>query len=955
LIFKEFKNLFSRVCLMLTTGVDNFPGTTGVDVFQGTISNLAGTLQATDKIDGGDGTSDRLELAQSIDWSGFTTGSVKNVETVQLTNSGGTARTFNASGISDAKHFILNAANAGFTLVDLPSGVNQITLNGQTTGTLTTNFKAGAAETSPTALTDKVTLNLNGVGGTTDAPIDVNLGSIEELAINSVGTNNIDDLGATRKMSVAGSGDITIRTVPTSLTEFDGSAATGKITATLSAVTGGGLKSIKGGAGADSITLVQAGLPSTATIDGGAGSDTLNLTSAGGTTLYKMTGVEHLSLTAVTGAALNFIASDVKDLSKVTTVAAVAQSVTFTDMGNVDMEFVSSGATVQDGAVASDHTGATVVNYSALAATTSARTITAGINPLADYTFSKAPGKLTVNVNDLVANAGSTITAAKASSVELNVATGKNKAGTELTEFASTITAEEATSIKVNALGKVTGGEISAAKATSAEIVNGENEFTLDLATPELTTLSIKTGANLGVDGTTILSKLQTLTAAADKGTVTFGNDLAAINSLTLSGSGSDSKVVLLGALGAIGNGYGLSLTASGLKAGVSADPTAVGLQIGNIVIGKGYDVSLNLSGMSGGATITTINDTVTNSLPKDITINAAGMGGTLNIGAIKGSGNVTVNAKGAYDVALSTIQGATVTVDVSGTTESGGIVIGNITAKSSVNVSYQTGATNTRIINATEDSTALSVTVNGGALKDDITINGDAASTTITVAGNLGATDDIVTVNNTGSKAKGINISALLNYDKSELYGGAGSQTIVGGNGDDIIWGGAGADTLTGNGGKNSFRFNAGDSAFSAPDTITDFKLGDEIWIGFGGYADTAAFILGKAAAKDATDAGTSAAVINEFGVATFANMTTAPTTLQLAAQAVNTSVGASSLAKWAYFQFGGNTYLFVDGDDSATLSSSDLVINLVGVPVPSFTLTDAASDTTGLSGFGA
>jgi hypothetical protein len=126
------------------------------------------------------------------------------------------------------------------------------------------------------------------------------------------------------------------------------------------------------------------------------------------------------------------LGSNVSGLETISTVAAVAGGVTLTDMGAVDLTFVSSGATVDAGDVTSDHTGATVLNYNALAATTAARTVTSGIDPSADYTFSESTGVLTVNVNDLVDNANSTVTAAKASSVVLNVASGKNTASTEL-------------------------------------------------------------------------------------------------------------------------------------------------------------------------------------------------------------------------------------------------------------------------------------------------------------------------------------------------------------------------------------------------------------------------------------------------------------------------------------------------------------------------------------------
>ena len=934
------------------------PGTTGVDVITGTVSSLQGTLQATDSITGGTG-NDRLNIDMSLDFSGFTKGGVSGVETIQLTNTGGTVRSFDATGVADATTIVLKAANAGLTLVDLPTGVKTLSLDGQTTGTLTTSFVAGAAETGAAALTDAMTLNLNGVGGTTaTTAIDLTINSIEQLNINSIGTNNIDDLGATRKMAVAGSGDITIRTVSSSLTEFDGSAATGTITATLTNAAASALKVIKGGSAADTFTVVQADLPSTASIVGGDGADTLSYsTAAAATTLYKMSGVENLSLTAVATGALTFIGTDVTDLSKVTTVAAVAQAVTLTDMKTTNMEFVSSGTTVDAGDVTSDHTGTTVLNLSALAATTTART--AADTPAADYTFSAATGKLTVNVNDLVnagdgttGTAGVVITADKAGSVELNVAAGKLSGGTtDVTEFDGQIFAAAATSIAVNATG-ILNGAITAGEATSAVIVNGSNAAAFNLATAKLTSLNITSGANIQVDAGAALTKVQSLTVNASKGITTFGNALAAANSVSLQGSGTTSEVVL-NTLGAATNGYGLTLSAQGLASEGTAASPQLGLTVGAITVGTGYDVAVNTSSMTGGATIASITSTGTTDIPKNIEITAAGMGGLLTVtGAILGSGNVTVNAKGAYDVALTTIQGAAVTVDVSGTTESGGVVIGDITAKTSANVTYQTGAANTQAILATSDSTALAVTVNGGALVDTITITGGAAQTTLTVAGNLGASTDVLTVTNTAATATGINISAMTNYDGATLTTGAGAQNIVGGAGADIIRGGANTalagDSLTGGAGKDSFRFNNGDSPYTAPDVITDFAAGDEIWLDFKSDPMT------LAADRTAVAGTTTAAALDAYGVVTFATLTTAPTSLLEAATLVE-AIETAAIGRYNFFAYGGKNYIFFD-DGNDLLATTDLVIELTGVSFPTATLADANTDTafTGLSGFG-
>ena len=937
---------------LTTSTTDNLTGSPNADSFSGSVSNAAGTLQVTDKVSGGAG-DDTLSVALSIDFAGFTTGSVSGVETIALSNTGGTSRGFDASGITGATTYTLDGTNAGFTLTDLATGLKTISLSGQTTGALTTTFVNGAAETGASATSDALTLNLNGVGGTTaGSAIDLTLNSFEVLNIVSTGTNNIDDLGATRKMNISGAGDITVRTVSTALTEFDGSAATGKITATLTSAGASALKSVKGGSKDDTLTVEAGDLPSTATLAGGDGTDTLSYSTAALTTAqYSMSGIENLSLTATSGT-LTFIGSKVTDLAKVTTVAAVAGAVTLTDSGSGAREFVASGATA-DVAISSDHSGSTTVNYSALAATTTARTVTAGIDPLADYTFAESTGTLTVNVNDLVDVAGSTITAAKVSSVELNVASGKNDVGTELTEFNSTITAAAATSLKVNASGILgAAAKITAGKATSAEVINGSNAGRIQLDTAALTSVKITTGSDLSGLDAAALTKLQTIDITATKGIVTFANTLAAARSITLAGTGTTSEA-RFGALGQASNGYDLSVTASGLAGGGTTASPAEGLTLGAMVVGTGYNVTLDVSKMTGGLTATSITSTGDTDLPKDITVNAAGMGGTLAFtGGIKGSGAVTVNAKGAYDVALTTIEGGTVVVDVSGTTEATGVVVGNITAKSSATVTYQTGAANTQTILATADSTDLAVTVTGGALKDTITVTGGAVQKTMTVSGNLGATTDEITVTNTasGATATGINVSALTNYDVAILTTGAGAQTIVGGSGKDTIRGGQNAsttgDTLTGGAGNDSFRFEAGDSPYTAPDRITDFSSGDEIWLGF---ADT---IPNATANRTAVTGTTSAAAMDVYGVVTFATLSTQPASLAAAATLVEAAQDHAA-GRYNFFAFGGKNYIFVDNGVN-DLDVNDLVIELTGISFPSATLTNNNGGT-GLSGFGA
>lgn len=83
----------------LTTGTDHITGTANDDVINGVASSLTAdrTLNSEDVIDGAEG-NDTLNVAMQGNFSGFTTGSMTNVEKVVLTNEGNIARSFSAKG-----------------------------------------------------------------------------------------------------------------------------------------------------------------------------------------------------------------------------------------------------------------------------------------------------------------------------------------------------------------------------------------------------------------------------------------------------------------------------------------------------------------------------------------------------------------------------------------------------------------------------------------------------------------------------------------------------------------------------------------------------------------------------------------------------------------------------------------------------------------------------------------
>ena len=933
--------------LALTTSLkDTLTGGQGADIFSGVYNLLSSsTLNVGDKIVGGAG-NDTLTLTVGAAFPGFTTGSVSGVEAISLANTGGSSTTFDSTGITGATSYSLDTKIASITsLTNLPTGVATISLDGQTDATtFTTAFAAGAAEIAGT--TNAVAFNITNVGkvdavlGTLET-VAVDLGSFETVNVTSTGDNSISFASAPKAITISGAGTTEVTSVANGLTSFDASAATGKVTATLTGVTtAASLKTVKGGSGVNTFTLDEADLSANATITAGAATtDKVTLLSDGGAVEYTMTGVETLALSTNSTANLLFSGASTTGLKTITSTTTLQKQVDFVNMGANDLTFTSTAGTHENGDINSDHTGATTVNFNG-ASSNSGKTAS---TPAADYSFTDAAGALTVNVNAYVNNTSANVTAAKASSVTVNVTGSLDDTGqTQRTVFGDTITADTASSFAVTSTagGFITGATLSGTKATSANIVNSTSTGSITLTTPALTKLDLTSGAALTVTGSSV-AKVEALTVAANSGTTTFTAALPKLSSATLSGTGTTSKASL-GNLGG-DNAVDLVVSATGLKGGIA---------IGTLNTGAGYDVTVNMAstgGTSGASTITSIGQTT---VGDDVTVNASSVAGNLTIGDISGTGNVKVDASNtAGVVSLSTLTGKTVDVNLTGTAATSSV--GDVTAKTSATVALNVLTANTNTINASTDSTDLAVKLTGGILADAITIKGSANQSTITVTGGLGASTDSLTIDAVYSSAQTIDISALTSYDASTISTRAGADIIVGGSGVDTIFAGVGQDKMTGAAGADVFLFSSGDSTYAAPDEITD--LGKTDVIKFNNYDITIGSGVGGGTAVTGSS---SVATVTAAGVATFALTTTATYKDTLYEVAGLVDAALTKAGNSAIFDFGGTTYLYIQAADNATgaadVSTSDVLVKLTGVVIPTVTLA-APSSGTGLSGFGA
>lgn len=911
----------------LTTGVDTFTGSDKDDLFKGSVSTLTSdnTLNPTDTLDGGAGI-DTLKVNVNSDFTGFTTGSLKNVENIELTNVSSVARSFDATGITGATKYTINANNnAGVNLVDLDKTVDVSVSNIKDTATFTTAFNASAKELTGTS--DAMNLAISSLGVVDDAATTVNEEKVVNVTLNSIETANVSATNSNvisftgtdlKALNISGAGNVKVNTVTISLTSVDASASTGAIDIDTTATTST-LTSVKTGSGNDKVKLNTADILANGTISLGAGEDTLTLASGATTVQYTLSGAETLALDGVTSA-LVFSGANVSGLTTVSTVAANNAATSLVNMGTQALTVDNKGATVETGDLSSDHAGATTLNYKADAASVTTKTAQTSA---ADYTFDNSAAALTVNVNEYTNTTGSDISAAKATSVTLNVASGKSAASTpaEVTTFNGTITAAKATSVTVNAEGALgAASRITAAEAKTATITNGATAGTLQYVGAKTTDLTLKSGSTSFTFATgTDLSAVQNASFTMDKGALSFAipanGNLAKASSVTLAGADTTSAITL-GNLGAITNDYGLTLTASGLKAG---------LTVGNLDVNTGYDINAVVAGVKGATSIAAGGNIGTAAKAKNITVDAQNVGGTLALGAITGTGAVTVKLDGTSGaVTLGAITGKTVNLDASDTI--GGVVTNTYTvnATDSATIAVSSLLTSTVNIDANATSTALTVALTGGIAADVIDIDTVATSTSVVVTGDLGLGTDTVNLADVtyATTAMTKDISGLLNYETAIITGNSAKDTLKGGAGVDTITGGTGVDTMTGGAAADIFVFGALDAiAGTELDVITDFNAGGTAdKLQFTGAAPTVLAAGGTAVAgvSVTTTAG------GKIGFAAADNTYA----LKVAAIQADTLLDAANSI--AFFEDSGNTYVYHAG--IAIVNADDQIIQLTG-----------------------
>jgi len=475
----------------LTTGIDNFPGTSGNDLYQGDSANIGGL----DRLFAAGGTADTLSLTSTAAAVTLSSNNITGMEVISFT-AATNAHTATLGGLTG----ITNVNNSGST-VALTVGVGANSLASLAaigiSGTAQ-NTTVVYQEAAVTGSADAVTVTLSGVTGAAQVNVDTETqtatvaGAIETINVVSTGSTNsitleTNDTQGLGTINVSGANDITIALGTNAATDaiiLNASTATGAVTITNIgagnnfAGTAVGT-TITGGTGNDTFTFTAGYIGAAATvasgtrdvINGGLGNDTLNIVladaaTASATAQANLTSIERLRISDAwtTGVDLNI--TRFADVNQVTFAAGTAGTSTAT---------VNSGTTV---VLAGDSAANSVTSFTVGGVGT---TDTVTLN-MAGFDFAGTGTETFNGVETLNINTGATVTTAATFAAALTLApsagatSGIVVTGVNAMTFTGVVTAGSINASALTGILTVTGvvaNAVSITGGSAADVITG--------------------------------------------------------------------------------------------------------------------------------------------------------------------------------------------------------------------------------------------------------------------------------------------------------------------------------------------------------------------------------------------------------------------------------------------------------------------------------------------------
>jgi len=822
----------------LTTGVNSgtdFTGTAKDDIYNANLVDSTNTLNAFDKLAGGEGT-DTLYVDIR---TGVTPLSLSGIEVVNATFSGDV--TFGLSNASSVTNLTNTGSNTAATFTSVPASATSLTVQDVASNSTTFTYLT-------TTGTQTLDVAVNNVTG--GANSEISLDGIEKLTFTgnvAASTYEIAADAAT-ELNFAGSQDqtVTLDATTLSVSKFDASSATGAISLTTVNQTGVGAgtdQSVLGGSGNDTLTLsnstgqdvtvsggagndtiVHTTLASTDSVDGGDGTDTISMANAAaialdGATRTTFTNVEAITITDHFDGSL--------------TTQNIATSINTVNLTLANAAIIDEAETITGGA------GAFTVNIGNSSTSTdgvigAALTITDTGSATTDSLTIANKAKLTTGANLDILNTNN-ITSTGYELVTFNTGSGSGTDQIDTGTF--TITPDD-----------TSGTPISFT-------VTGSNA--LDIAT-SLTTTS--TGLM------TVDASGMTAAAAGTDTLVITSTSQGTSGTLVFTGSAGDDTIDT-------GNFQGT------LSGGAGDDTLTGGTVIDSITGGTGNDIIDGAGGndiLSGGAG----NDAFTVSVAGDVNLTAGEGDDTVNMDSTLSSADTVAGGDGtdilAIDAAAtaSTSEGVTgfetLRIDTAALTQdmvqftnnstftkiatnaTGAHTINNV--GSSLNTLTALDDTTTltfdRLLDNTSNSLTFSTATDGATTittlvvdDEDTLVFDDGAQTTAGTAFSIKAlhAEDVVSITLTGASNFAIidaiqaqatayltTIDASANtgtvdidaanatLDITITASSTAASSMAGGTGADTINGGDAADTLTGNNGADSITGGEGADTIS-------------------------------------------------------------------------------------------------------------------------------------------
>jgi len=534
----------------------------------------------------------------SVTAAGTTDVTLTTTGTANATVTGGKAVTINGAGtntvngsaltgvtIKGGSAVVGNSSTAATPVAGAGTTLTSVTLDDVTAGTIAgrgvttvnlANIDTAAAisiTNSSTATAKPLTVNLNAVDGAV-----VTANSATTVAINA-STDSRITLGASAATAatIGGAGDLSLTMTGTSvMTSLDASAATGDLSFTGLAA---GVVSIKGGAGADTLTTTQT---AKVTFDMGAGNDALTVGTAiaAGSTINLGAGNDRL----IKGATGSFAANT----TTATTVVDGGDGIDTLAAG-----FLNAGNASQFRNFETLGLDASTLDVSLAGSSFTGMELLAGGGTYTNATIAQG---LAVNTN-----------VTGATSLSFSNATGAADAYTVTFGSTSTGTATAATAISA---GTVTLNGIEAINVVSNATAGvAANAIVLTAAAAENVTVTGNQALNLtfaGDFGTVATKGVTSINGSGATGALTINtaNINVASTGLTVTG-GSGADVITLSALTTDDTG---SLSANG---GAGADTLIVGGAFATTLTGGAGKDTFTVTAAVGETSMTTITDFV--------------------------------------------------------------------------------------------------------------------------------------------------------------------------------------------------------------------------------------------------------------------------------------------------------------------------------------------------------